>query len=100
MATKAAAALAAVILTAAPGAFAGSSAVNAGEPGGQPAFNSRLDQLAKPAGAPADDRPPTLDSPGQPSPGSFPRSFLIPGTDTSVRIGGFIDATGTGGSRP
>src|SRR5262249_43632454 len=26
--------------------------------------------------------------------GSFPRSFLIPGTDTSIRIGGFIDLTG------
>jgi hypothetical protein len=24
--------------------------------------------------------------------GSFPRSFLIPGTDTSIRIGGFVDA--------
>src|SRR5215831_21426249 len=26
--------------------------------------------------------------------GSFPRSFLIPGTDTSIRIGGFVDLTG------
>src|SRR5215469_6884150 len=26
--------------------------------------------------------------------GSFPRSFLIPGTDTSIRIGGFVDITG------
>jgi hypothetical protein len=26
--------------------------------------------------------------------GSFPRSFLIPGTDTSIRLGGFIDLTG------
>src|SRR5437870_3093014 len=25
--------------------------------------------------------------------GSFPRSFLIPGTDTSIRIGGFVDET-------
>jgi hypothetical protein len=25
--------------------------------------------------------------------GSFPRSFLIPGTDTSIRLGGFIDLT-------
>jgi hypothetical protein len=25
--------------------------------------------------------------------GSFPRSFLIPGTDTSLRIGGFVDLT-------
>src|SRR5215467_13543641 len=26
--------------------------------------------------------------------GSFPRSFLIPGTDTSIRLGGFVDLTG------
>jgi hypothetical protein len=26
--------------------------------------------------------------------GSFPRSFLVPGTDTSIRVGGFIDLTG------
>src|SRR5215469_9480919 len=26
--------------------------------------------------------------------GSFPRSFLIPGTDTSIRLGGFLDLTG------
>src|SRR5215469_3236609 len=26
--------------------------------------------------------------------GSFPRSFLIPGTDTSIRLGGFVDITG------
>jgi hypothetical protein len=26
--------------------------------------------------------------------GSFPRSFLIPGTETSIRLGGFIDLTG------
>src|SRR5437588_10223985 len=33
--------------------------------------------------------------PGQPlAGGSFPRSFLIPGTDTSIRVGGFIDLTG------
>src|SRR5271170_1604877 len=25
--------------------------------------------------------------------GSFPRSFLIPGTDTSIRVGGFVDQT-------
>ncbi len=25
--------------------------------------------------------------------GSFPRSFLIPGTDTSIRVGGFVDVT-------
>jgi hypothetical protein len=32
--------------------------------------------------------------PGRPSiAGSFPRSFLIPGTDTSIRVGGFVDFT-------
>ena len=25
--------------------------------------------------------------------GSFPRSFLVPGTDTSIRVGGFVDLT-------
>src|SRR5215472_17259221 len=25
--------------------------------------------------------------------GSFPRSFLIPGTNTSIRLGGFVDLT-------
>src|SRR5690348_12237684 len=25
--------------------------------------------------------------------GSFPRSFIIPGTDTSIRVGGFVDET-------
>jgi Porin subfamily/DcaP outer membrane protein len=33
-------------------------------------------------------------APGRPSlGGSFPRSFLIPGTDTSIRVGGFVDFT-------
>jgi Porin subfamily/DcaP outer membrane protein len=33
-------------------------------------------------------------APGAPSlGGSFPRSFLIPGTDTSIRVGGFTDFT-------
>jgi hypothetical protein len=33
-------------------------------------------------------------APGAPSlGGSFPRSFLIPGTDTSIRVGGFVDLT-------
>src|SRR5215467_3971153 len=34
-------------------------------------------------------------APGAPSlGGSFPRSFLIPGTETSIRLGGFVDLTG------
>jgi Porin subfamily len=37
----------------------------------------------------------TKPAPGVPvGGGSFPRSFLIPGTDTSIRIGGFVDITG------
>lgn len=61
----------------------------------QAAINSRIDQLAKPTGPQTSDQP-TLDTPpGGPSPGSFPRSFLIPGTDTSIRVGGFIDGTGS-----
>src|SRR5271165_2671115 len=36
----------------------------------------------------------TAPVPGQPIiGGSFPRSFLIPGTDTSIRVGGFVDET-------
>jgi hypothetical protein len=60
----------------------------------QQLLQQRLDQLAQapispvgglyPGGAPAA-------SAGQPSlGGSFPRSFLIPGTDTSIRVGGAI----------
>jgi hypothetical protein len=44
----------------------------------QELLQRRLDQLAQ---APAGPGAPTLA-------GSFPRSFLIPGTDTSVRVGG------------
>ena len=61
----------------------------------QAATNSRIDQLAKPS-APDSASQPTLDDP-KPSDtngaGSFPRSFVIPGTDTSVRIGGSVDTT-------
>jgi len=66
----------------------------------QEVLQRRIDQLAQ-------GLPPTKAFPGtpgamgaQPTPGaaliggSFPRSFLIPGTDTSIRIGGFIDLTG------
>ncbi|HEY5316278.1 MAG TPA: DcaP family trimeric outer membrane transporter, partial [Pirellulales bacterium] len=36
----------------------------------------------------------TAPIPGRPlAGGSFPRSFLIPGTDTSIRVGGFVDIT-------
>ena len=63
------------------------------------ALEKRLDRLApSDAAAPAPARPETYGAPpasGQPLPsGSFPRSFLIPGTSTSIRIGGAVDATG------
>jgi Porin subfamily/DcaP outer membrane protein len=41
---------------------------------------------AQPLGYKAAPETPTLG-------GSFPRSFLIPGTDTSIRLGGFVDYT-------
>jgi hypothetical protein len=47
----------------------------------QELLQRRIDQLAQ-APAPAGPGAPTLA-------GSFPRSFLIPGTDTSLRVGGF-----------
>ncbi len=79
--------------------LAGSSAARADEMAdlraNQELLQKRIDQLsqAPPAGAPgpyvpgfgAETRPP-----GAPvTTGSFPRSFLIPGTDTSLRIGGY-----------
>jgi hypothetical protein len=58
----------------------------------QELLQRRIDQLAQTA--------PRLMRPGEPGPvgvsmtgGSFPRSFLIPGTDTSIRVGGFADMT-------
>jgi hypothetical protein len=67
----------------------------------QELLQRRIDQLAQ-AGI-----PPSRISPGipgamgtEPIPGqaiiggSFPRSFLVPGTDTSIRVGGFVDLTG------
>ena len=67
----------------------------------QELLQRRIDQLAQGA------IPPSRISPGiapamgtEPVPGqaiiggSFPRSFLVPGTDTSIRVGGYIDITG------
>jgi hypothetical protein len=65
----------------------------------QELLQKRIDQLsqAPPAAAPfvPGFGPETIAKPtGLPvSGGSFPRSFLIPGTDTSLRIGGFVNAT-------
>jgi hypothetical protein len=39
-------------------------------------------------GDPATGDNTSLSSPGAVGAGSFPRSFLIPGTDTSIRVGG------------
>src|SRR5713101_6845499 len=65
----------------------------------QELLQRRIDQLAQ--------LPPTKAFPGTPGAlgteaapgmplagGSFPRSFLIPGTDTSIRVGGFVDLSG------
>jgi Porin subfamily len=68
----------------------------------QELLQRRIDQLAQaqipaPGGAPGGGIPGAMGA--QPIPGqsivggSFPRSFLIPGTDTSIRIGGFVDLT-------
>jgi hypothetical protein len=58
----------------------------------QELLQRRIDQLAQTGGR--------LMRPGEPGPagvamvgGSFPRSFLIPGTETSIRVGGFTDLT-------
>src|SRR6516164_5808937 len=70
----------------------------------QELLQRRIDQLAQAqppatggtpgAGTPA-GIPGMAAAPGTPSlGGSFPRSFLIPGTDTSIRVGGFVDLTG------
>jgi hypothetical protein len=67
----------------------------------QELLQRRIDQLAQaaPGGLPGGGAAGgavlgTAPIPGQPlAGGSFPRSFLIPGTDTSIRVGGFVDYT-------
>jgi hypothetical protein len=70
----------------------------AGDPSGPGApvalLQQRLDQARKPAPAPAG----RIENSGPATPtgasaGSFPHSFLIPGTDTSVSVGGDIAVT-------
>jgi hypothetical protein len=67
----------------------------------QELLQRRIDQLAQAAPAPGTtgggaaqplgyQAAPTAPTLG----GSFPRSFLIPGTETSIRVGGFVDLTG------
>src|ERR1700741_4986401 len=63
----------------------------------QELLQRRIDQLAQNPAGPGIGVPGAYGTqavPGQPmAGGSFPRSFLIPGTDTSIRVGGFIDET-------
>ena len=90
-------------LTAAAALLAGPPALRADEladiRANQELLQRRLDQLSQAApGGPGPYVPgygPQMGPPGPNQPvlsGSFPRSFLIPGTDTSLRIGGFINA--------
>jgi hypothetical protein len=98
MVTTTGAVLAGVIFAAVLGGCVGSPTITTSQSGNQPPADLRLDQPSRPAATPVDS-PPTLDNPvgsGAPAAGSFPRSFLIPGTDTSIHIGGFVDATGAG----
>jgi len=63
----------------------------------QELLQRRIDQLAQNPAGPGIGVPGAYGTqavPGQAmAGGSFPRSFLIPGTDTSIRVGGFIDET-------
>jgi hypothetical protein len=64
----------------------------------QQLLQQRIDQLAQPQPQPpASVAEPDIRPTAAPYPpsagGSFPRSFLIPGTSTSVRIGGSADET-------
>jgi len=83
--------------TAAASLLSGSSVANADEitelRANQELLQRRLDQLAQaPIVAPGGLYPPSGGGPAnvQMMGGSFPRSFLIPGTDTSIRVGGNI----------
>src|SRR5215472_7114542 len=69
----------------------------------QELLQRRIDQLAQaeelhaPGGTPGGGIAGSMGTEATPGAtlvgGSFPRSFLIPGTDTSIRLGGFIDIT-------
>ena len=91
-------------LVAAIGLLTGSPAARADEladlRANQELLQQRIDQLSQaPPGAPPvyvpGFGPETQAKPGgiPVVGGSFPRSFLIPGTDTSIRIGGFANAS-------
>src|SRR5579883_1220407 len=60
----------------------------------QDLLNARINQLAQAAGPNPGGGVGPLGTPevkGVQGAGSFARSFLIPGTETSIRVGGFID---------
>src|SRR5271155_3377433 len=63
----------------------------------QELLQRRIDQLAQNPPGPGINVPGAYGAQATPGAmavhGSFPRSFLIPGTDTSIRVGGFIDET-------
>lgn len=67
----------------------------------QELLQRRIDQLAQVAPQAAPGTTGGVEFGTRPVPGaaliggSFPRSFLIPGTETSLRVGGFVDATFT-----
>jgi hypothetical protein len=68
----------------------GAGADESGNPTTRQSFQSRIDQLAQPAAPQTAGRPYEPPANGGAGPGSFPRSFLIPGTNTSIRIGGSV----------
>ena len=59
--------------------------VQRGLGGGIPIPGQYVPGYGSPTGTPGPNQPVTS--------GSFPRSFLVPGTDTSLRIGGFVNVT-------
>src|SRR5271169_2540838 len=63
----------------------------------QELLQRRIDQLAQNPPGPGINVPGAYGAQVTPGAmavhGSFPRSFLIPGTDTSIRVGGFVDET-------
>src|ERR1700758_1648138 len=63
----------------------------------QELLQRRIDQLAQNPPGPSIGVPGAYGAQAHPGEmaiqGSFPRSFLIPGTDTSIRVGGFVDET-------
>ncbi len=71
----------------------GAGADEFGNPTTRQSFQSRIDQLAQPATPQTAGRPYEPTANGGASPGSFPRSFLIPGTDTSVQVSGSVGVT-------